>query len=46
MSISELQKCWQQKYSCVPSQLEKVKEIRSAATAFNTNIDAVFTISG
>lgn len=46
MSISELQKCWQQKYSCVPSQLEKVKEIRSAATAFNTNIDAVFKISG
>ena len=46
MSISQLQNCWRQKYSCVSSQLEKVKEIRSVATAFNTNIDAVLKISG
>ena len=46
MSISQLQNCWRQKYSCVSSHLEKVKEIRSVATAFNTNIDAVLKISG
>lgn len=46
MSIAELQKLWQQKYGCVPAQLEKVKEIHAAATAFNTNIDAVLKISG
>ena len=46
MNIAELQKCWQQKYGCVPNQLKKVKEVYSAATAFNTNIDAVLKISG
>ena len=46
MSISQLQNCWRQKYSCVSSHLEKVKEIRSVATAFNTNIDAVLRVSG
>lgn len=46
MSISALQKNWRQKYDCVPQQLEKVKKVHSAATAFNTNIDAVLKISG
>ncbi len=41
-----LQKLWQKKYNCVPKQLEKVKEVHSVATAFNTNIDAVFKING
>ena len=46
MNVVELQKLWQEKYSCVPTQLKKVKEIGSVATAFNTNIDAVLKISG
>lgn len=46
MNVAALQKLWQEKYSCVPTQLQKVKEIGSVATAFNTNIDAVLKISG
>ncbi len=46
MNVAALQKLWQEKYSCVPTQLKKVKEIGSVATAFNTNIDAVLKISG
>ena len=46
MTVAALQKLWLKKYTCVPAQLEKVKEVHSAATAFNTNIDAVLKISG
>ena len=46
MTIAALQKLWLKKYAAVPAQLEKVKEVHSAATAFNTNIDAVLKISG
>lgn len=44
--MANLQKIWQQAYDIVPAQLERVKEVKCAATAFNTNIDAVVKISG
>jgi len=46
MSITDLKELWKNFYNIVPEQLEKIKEIHSAATAFNTNIDAVLKISG
>lgn len=46
MKTTELQQLWHKKYACVPAQLAKVREVRTAATAFNTNIDAVLKISG
>jgi len=46
MDTSELKKIWLQKYQIVPEQLEKIKQINSAATAFNANIDAVVKMSG
>lgn len=46
MNYEELQNVWAQKYQEVPSQLEKLKRVRSAATAFNTNVDAILKISG
>ena len=45
MDTTELKKIWQKKYEIVPEQLNKVKEIYSAVTAFNTNIDAVIKIT-
>jgi len=42
----KLQKIWAEKYKCVPTQLQKVKEISTVSTAFNTNIDAILKISG
>ncbi len=46
MDTAELKKIWLQKYEIVPEQLEKIKQINSAATAFNANIDAVVKMSG
>lgn len=46
MDTSELKKIWKEKYQIVPKQIEKIKQINSAATGFNTNIDAVIKISG
>ena len=46
MNYIELKQVWAQKYKVVPTQLEKVKTISSAATAFNTNIDAILKING
>ena len=46
MNYQELQNVWAKKYETVPSQLEKLKHIRSVATAFNTNIDAILKIKG
>ncbi len=37
---------WKKKYETVSAQLEKLKTINTVATAFNTNIDAIFKISG
>ena len=45
MDTPELKKIWKEKYKVVASQLEKIKNIKAAATAFNTNIDAVIKIS-
>lgn len=46
MPLNKLKEIWLNSYAVVPEQLEKVKQIRSVATAFNTNIDAVLKISG
>lgn len=46
MTETDLQKKWTEFYDIVPEQLEKVRQINSVATAFNTNIDAVLKISG
>ncbi|MDD4556009.1 MAG: ADP-dependent glucokinase/phosphofructokinase [Alphaproteobacteria bacterium] len=46
MNFADLKKTWLQNYASVPQSLEKVKEIKTAATAFNANIDAVIKISG
>lgn len=42
----QLKKEWLDKYKLVPAILAKVKDVKTAATAFNTNIDAVLKISG
>lgn len=44
--FSRLKKEWLDKYKLVPAILAKVKNIKTAATAFNTNIDAVLKIDG
>lgn len=46
MSDLLLKSIWAEKYKIVPTQLEKVKKVSSVATAFNTNIDAIFKITG
>lgn len=46
MNNSELKKEWLKKFAEVPSVLEKVKQVKAAATAFNTNIDAVLKLNG
>lgn len=46
MDLDDLKKSWLENYSTVPASLASVKKIKAAATAFNTNIDAVIKISG
>ncbi len=46
MDTADLKKIWLEKYKIVPEQLNKLKEIESAETAFNANIDAVIKMSG
>lgn len=46
MTDVSLKECWNGFYQCVPAQLQKIKNVRRVATAFNTNIDAVVKISG
>ena len=46
MTDADLQKKWAGLYDIVPEQLNKIKQINSVATAFNTNIDAVLKVSG
>ena len=45
MDTADLKKIWLEKYNIVPEQLNKLKDINSAVTAFNANIDAVLKIS-
>lgn len=44
--MEDLKKIWLDKYAQVPATLAQMKEIKTAATAFNANIDAVLKISG
>lgn len=37
---------WLEKYKIVPQTLQNVQKVETAATAFNTNVDAVLKISG
>lgn len=46
MNCEDLRTEWTKKYSVVSEQLEKLKQIPAAATAFNANIDAILKISG
>ena len=46
MDCNQLKNTWDERYKVVPQQLEKLKAIKSVATAFNTNIDAIYKISG
>lgn len=46
MTHAELKAEWLKKYQEVPQTLARVAEVKAAATAFNTNIDAVLKISG
>lgn len=46
MNCAGLKKIWLEKYQDVPQTLARVAEVRTAATAFNANIDAVLKISG
>ncbi len=45
MDTADLKKIWLEKYKTIPEQLNSLKEIKSAVTAFNANIDAVIKIS-
>ena len=46
MEFNKLQKAWTKKYDVVLEQLNKLKNIKTVACAFNTNIDAIYKISG
>jgi ADP-dependent phosphofructokinase/glucokinase len=46
MDNQELKKVWKEKYLTTPKCLEKLKQISKTATAFNTNIDAIYKIKG
>ena len=46
MENTHLKAEWLKKYAIVPQTLERIKEVKSVATAFNTNVDAVLKISG
>ncbi len=43
---ADLQQIWHREYEIVPQQLMCIRQIKRAAAAFNTNIDAVIKISG
>lgn len=46
MDYENLKNIWSKKYEVVPEQFNKLKQIPSAATAFNANIDAILKING
>ena len=41
-----LKKTWAEHYASVPDSLQKMQTVKSVATAFNANVDAVLKISG
>lgn len=43
--MEDLKKIWLQKYDQVPTALQKMSKVKTVATAFNANIDAVLKIS-
>ena len=45
MNNSELRNIWAAKYVNVDRTLARMKEVKAAATAFNTNVDAVLKIN-
>lgn len=45
-NYENLKKEWLDRYASVPAALAQMKNIKAAATAFNTNVDAVLKISG
>ena len=44
--MRELKKLWNEKYKGVEHTLQQMQNVKTAVTAFNTNIDAVLKISG
>lgn len=46
MNLKNLQKTWNNYFTKVPDQLNKMSEIKGIISAFNANIDAVVKISG
>lgn len=46
MNTAELKKIWLEKFKVVPEILNNIKKVKTAATAFNTNIDAVLKMKG
>ena len=46
MINEELKEIWAEKFKQVPGILENVRQVKSAATAFNTNVDAVLKLKG
>lgn len=46
MKNEELKEIWAEKFKQVPGILENVRQVKSAATAFNTNVDAVLKLKG
>ncbi len=46
MTNEELKKIWLEKFKSVPESLKKMATVKSVATAFNTNVDAVLKVKG
>jgi len=46
MDTQTFKKIWQEHYQIAPKQLSKIKKIKSVATGFNANIDAIYKMSG
>ena len=44
--LDEIKENWRNLFATAPQTLEKVKEVDTAVTAFNANVDAVLKISG
>lgn len=46
MQINKIKQAWLSNYAQVETQLEKIKQVKSVVTAFNSNLDAVIKIKG
>ena len=46
MKNEELKKIWAEKFEQVPIILKNITQVKSVATAFNTNVDAVLKLKG